>query len=303
MKWGIVIISMMVLFSWSACGKGKEEYAHQMFVYYINNEETGILTREYQTNIDDAKGQIDELLRLLKEIPEKLEYKSPLAGAFALLGYDIAGGTITLDFDSHYTAQPIVTEILVRAALVRTLNQVEGIDHIVMTIRGEPFHDGTGNIVGSMNAEMFIDNIGNELNSYARTNLRLYFADAEDDSLKVVSRNDVIYHSSVAIEKLIVETLLEGPGEAESVRATMNPATRLLGVTTTDGTCYVNLDESFIQLPYDINAEMMIYSLTNSLIELPNVNRVRIAINGETPIIFETINLATFFERNLDIVK
>ena len=48
--------------------------------------------------------------------------------------------------------------------------------------------------------------------------------------------------------------------------------------------------------------EVTLYSLVNSLVELPNVNKVQISINGETNVVFrETYNLSTVFERNLDI--
>ena len=293
----------MVMFILPACARGKETYARSFLVYFVNNEETGIVTREYRTDSEDIEVQVGELITLLGTIHERLEYKSPLAGAFTLLDYVVSDGKITLDFNDHYTNQPVITEILVRTALVRTLNQVEGIDNIVMTIRGEPLIDATGNIVGPMNEDMFIDNVGSELNAYARTNLRLYFAAPESDELVIVNRTDVIYHSNTAIERLIVETLIAGPYETEMARATVNPHARVLGVTTIDGTCYVNLDDQFAQPQPGINADMIIFSITNSLIELPNVNRVRISINGEAATVFENVNLATVFERNLDIVK
>jgi len=297
------ITSLLVLLILPACGRNRDTYAQSFLVYYINNEETGIVTREYRTNSTDIETQVDELIGLLGTIPERLEYKVPLSGAFKLLDYSISDGKITLNFNDHYYDLPFIKEILVRAVLVRTLNQVVGIDNVVMTIRGEPLIDGTGNIVGPMNEDMFIDNIGSELNAYARTSLRLYFADENEDRLTIIARNDVIYHSNTAVERLVVETLIAGPYGTELARATVNPLTRVLGVTTTDGTCYVNLDEHFGHLLSGVNADMVIYSITNSLIELPNVNRVRISLNGEAGTVFEAVNLATVFERNLDIVK
>lgn len=297
-----LLLSLLLLVALPACGSNKQEYAHKFLLYYVNNDETGILPREYQTDSQTIEAQVAELLTMLKTIPEKLEYKSPLAGNFELLEYQLLDGQITLNFNDYYNDQPIITEILVRASIVRTLTQVEGIDNVVMTIRGEPLIDRTGNIVGSMNADLFIDNVGNELNAYEKTNLRLYFADENNEGLKIVNRGDVIYHSNIAIERLVVEHLIEGPQEMEAVLATLNPGTRILGITTTDGTCYVNLDENFIQQPQGISAELVIYSIVNSLIELPTVNRVRILLHGEA-VVFETVNLATVFERNLDIVS
>ena len=71
-----------------------------------------------------------------------------------------------------------------------------------------------------------------------------------------------------------------------------------------DGTCYVNLDGNFSNQIYNVTPEVTIYAITNSLVELSNVNKVQISINGETNINYrENISLSAVFERNLDLVK
>ncbi|MCL2253142.1 MAG: GerMN domain-containing protein [Lachnospiraceae bacterium] len=302
-KTNLISIIIILVLSSIACGNNNDAPRHVFQIYYINNDETGVLEREYLTDSEDTEAIVHELIAMLGTLSEKLEYKTPLGNRFKLLDYSLSGGQITLDFNVQYSEQSVITEILVRAAIVRTLTQVDGVDNVVMTIRGEPLTDGTGAIVGSMNGDMFIDNVGNEFNAYERTNLRLYFADESGERLKAVNRADMVYSSNVAIEKLIVESVIAGPLSDEGVRATVNAGTRVLSVTTTDGTCYVNLDEHFAQQVQGISAGAVVYSLVNSLVEIPNVNRVRIYLNGESGVIFESINLATVFERDLDIVN
>ena len=54
---------------------------------------------------------------------------------------------------------------------------------------------------------------------------------------------------------------------------------------------------------YNVTPEVTIFSITNSLVELSNVNKVQISINGDTSGVYrEKYNLTTYFERNLDIV-
>ena len=60
----------------------------------------------------------------------------------------------------------------------------------------------------------------------------------------------------------------------------------MLGVTVKDGTCYVNLDNGFLTQTYNVSAEVQIYSIVNSLVELSNINKVQIAVNGNTDMIF-----------------
>lgn len=85
----------------------------------------------------------------------------------------------------------------------------------------------------------------------------------------------------------MVERLIAGPdAENEELYPVINPATKVLGVTVKDGTCYVNLDNGFLTQTYNVSAEVQIYSIVNSLVELSNINKVQIAVNGNTDMIF-----------------
>jgi len=116
-------------------------------------------------------------------------------------------------------------------------------------------------------------------------------------------RRNVVYNSNISLEKLVVEKLVEGP-MAEGAYPTINPTTKIVSVTVKDGTCYVNLNNDFLNQPYNVASDVTIYSITNSLAELSNVNRVQISINGETNISYrENMSLNNVFERNLDILE
>lgn len=66
----------------------------------------------------------------------------------------------------------------------------------------------------------------------------------------------------------------------------------------------MNVDENFMTQIYNVTADVVIYSIVNSLVELSNVNKVQIAVNGKTDIVFrETFNLVNLYERNLELIK
>ena len=66
----------------------------------------------------------------------------------------------------------------------------------------------------------------------------------------------------------------------------------------------VNLDENFLSQTYTVTPEVTIFSITNSLVELTNVNKVQISINGDTSGTYrEKYSFTTYFERNLDLVE
>ena len=289
----------------AGCGdSGRVDAGRLKKVYYISNAETSVEMHEYEIQATDAQGQLEELIEQLKTMPEKLEYKAPLQMGFELYSCRIEGEKLYLDVSDSYRNLSPTTEILVRAALVRTLSQVSGVKYVAITIEGGQLHDSLGNVVGLMSADQFIDNAGDEINAYERVRLKLYFA-SEDGTKLIATNRTMAYNTNISLEKLVVEQLLSGPGAdvADVVYPTINPGTKLVSISVRDGICYVNFDENFLTQIYNVSTDVAIYSVVNSLIELNNVNKVQISINGETNIMYrESVSLTTVFERNLDLV-
>ncbi len=187
------------------------------------------------------------------------------------------------------------------------MTQVKGVDYVSFQVRSNPLLDTSGNVIGSMSADMFIDNTESEMNSRERVKIRLYFANAQGD--KLIETNRTLeysrYSTNISMERLVVEQLIGGPSEQvkDKVYPTMNPETRVVGVTVKDGTCYVNLNENFLTQIYNVSSDVVIYSIVNSLVELPNVSRVQIAVNGDSNVMFrDSASLSVTYERNLDLI-
>lgn len=296
-----MILAVMVVLA--ACGKEEQVQEGTVYkIYYVNNEETRIINREYVTTSVDQEQLFEELTGQLELKSDKMEYQAPLAESYSIIGHSLEEGLLTLDFDQQYKKLQGTREVLVRAAIVRTLVQISGVDRITFTIDGEQLLDNSGVAVGTMAADTFIENAGNEINAYEKVNLRLYFANEDGNLLVEENQRNVVYNSNISLEKLVVEKLVEGP-KATGSYPTVNPATKIVSVTVKDGTCYVNLDESFLSQPYNVTSDVTIYSITNSLVELSNINKVQISINGDTNISYrENVSLNNVFERNLDLL-
>lgn len=306
----LTMIFLLCVFS-VACGQKKEQASGTSYqVHYVNHEKSAVLSYEYIVNEKGNEAVLEELLIQLAKVPAKLEYHAPLASGFSLNEYNLSEGTLVLDFDEAYREQELITEILMRAAIVRTVTQVEGIEQVTFTVNGEPLSDPAGNMVGMMKADTFIDNAGNEINTYEKTKLLLYFANEEGTGLTQVSRS-VIYNSNFSLERQVVEEIIKGPVETDTdldkeniSNPVINPATKIISVNVRDSICYVNLDEEFMNQIYNVSPEVTIYALTNSLAELGTVNKVQISVNGETNINYrETMSLSAMFERNLDMIE
>lgn len=285
----------------TACGEEQVDQTKIYSVYYVSNSETKIEMHEYYMEAEELETQVAELLTALATTPAKLEYKAPLGMGFQVQSVDINMGKVHLDMTGGYNDMSVTTEVLVRAAIVRTLTQLSQINFVSITVDGNPLLDSLGNIVSTMNRDQFVENDGNAINTYEEVTLKLYFANEAGDHLIAANRTKE-YSTNISLEKLIVEELIKEPSR-EGLYPTINPSTKVASVTVRDGVCYVNLDETFLTQPYNVTADATIYSITNSLVELSNVNRVQISINGDNSGTYrEKYSLTTYFERNLDIV-
>lgn len=292
----VIVVSTMLIGLLAGCGADKEEGGTP--IYYVNISETGIESHNFEIVGDTTADKIGQMLKYLARTPEKLEYKAPLSMGIKINEVIIDANRVTIDFDSSYLQLSHTSEVLVRAAIVKTIVQLNSVRYVVFTIDGEPLIDVTGQTVGWMSAETFIYNDGNAINTYDEVVVKLYFANESGDKL-VGAFRDKFYSTNIPLELFVVEELIDGPsGRVVGLYPTINPETNVISVSTSDGVCYVNLDNAFLNTVNNVPIEYAVYSIVNSLTELTNVNKVQILVNGEIPSMF-----TSSYERNIDIIS
>lgn len=281
-------------------GNGSPEKPGNM-VYFINRDETRIQGEEFAFTTKTSDEQIMEIATALCQTPKHNELKTTLGVDFTLRAYELKDGNLTLNFDEKYRQLSPTKEVLVRAAMVRSFVQAEDVNFVQFLVNGETLLDGSGMAVGLMNADTFVENDGAEINVYERVNVTLYFA-SEDGEHLIAGQRSVVYNTNVSMEKMVMEQLIKGPALA-GYYPTVNPDTKILSVTNKDGTCYVNLSDDFLKQQFNISNDVVVYSIANSLIDLPNVSRVQIQVNGSSKVMLgQTKSLEDPIERNLDII-
>ena len=278
----IFLLLAMCMFFMTGCKKEVVLEEGQSAIYYLNKDGTSVVPVAYEITGETAEKKIEELLLKLEEAPESLDYRRTIPENVKLLQYTLDRKQLYLDFGSEYLNLDKATEVLVRAAIVHTMTQVEEVSYIGFQIAGEPLKDTKGNNIGLMNANTFLDNMGSEENATKIVKLNLYYANKSGDKLKTQS-SVLEYNANVAVEKVVVEQLIAGPSE-EGFFATIPKDTKVMSITTKDGVCYVNLDTAFTGQGYDVLGAVTIYSIVNSLTEISGINSVQILVNGETSI-------------------
>ena len=292
----LAVVMLLVL----GCRK-KDVPEEGTVIYYLNKDETSIVPQNFEITGDSPEVSVEELLMKLEEVPEDMELKRTIPENIKLLGYTLDRQQLYLDFGNEYLSLDRATEVLVRAAIVKTMVQVEGVQFIGFRVAGQPMKDSKGVSIGLMNENTFLDNMGSEENATKIANLNLYFANETGDKLK--NQSCVVeYNANVAVEKVVVEQLIAGPTEI-GYYPTIPKDTKVMSVTSKDGVCYVNLDVGFIGQGYDVLGTVTIYSIVNSLTDLTGIQSVQILVNGETNMNYkDNISLETIFQKNQELV-
>lgn len=295
---GLIYIFSITL---AACG-GSEEEEGTYQIYYTNKEGTKLVSEGYTPESTEAYDIAGELLAKLGEMPKEVTLKKIKPDEVDVVGYTFEERQIYVTFTKEYYDMPKVKELLLRAGVVRMLTQIPGVDCVSFYVEDQPLVNDKGEVFGIMTASDFIENTGVQINSYDRKEYILYFANSTGDKLVEIPV-ELVYSSNISAEKLVIEQLIKGP-DSDEVFPTISSSTKLISVSTKDGVCYVNFNEGFLKQPDGVVESVPVYSVVNTLLELPNISKVQIAVNGETNMMYKDgISLDNLFERNLDIIE
>ncbi len=284
------------------CGQDDEELASGTGIYYLNTDGTGLVKEKYKITGDSTKDTINRIFEEMQKPTDSIDYISPFPENVKVEDWTLKSTMMNIYFNVNYNNMSAASKVLLRAAIIQTMTQVEGVEYVAFHAAGQPVTDESGKEIGYQNEEDFVQNIGSTLHSYQKRDLKLYFVNSDGDKLKTEKVN-VRYNSNISVEKLVVEQLIDGPSK-EGLQATFPTDTKVLGISVKDGVCYVNFDEHFRTAPIAVEPRLTIYSLVNSIVETGNVTKVQILINGEANVKYQdSIDLSQPFSRDLDITE
>ena len=297
-------LSILLLFSLllTLTGCDSQERKNGEFqIYYLNMDMTKILPEEYDSSGATGDELIQELLAKLQTAPESKKLRQTIPVNVIVEWFKLSSSCLYINFSEEYYNLTPTEEVLIRAAIVRTMLQVDGVSLVTFRVNEEPLLSNDGTMVGGMNSDSFVENPGQQINSSIETTLTLYFANTEGTELVKESR-EVHYSTNISMEKLVIEQLIEGPKKSRAT-ATLPSGTKLISVSTVDGICYINFSDTFKNQSTAITEEVLLYSIVNSLTELSGITKVQISINGDTKgTIRYAYDLAKMYERNFDML-
>ena len=296
----IMLLFILIIGVLTGCSNNRnsKEDTSTINVYYIDTKSLGLASEKYELIGTELSEQVDELLYMIKKSPENLTYKSVLPDKLTYVCELNKDNVLTINFDTTYNELSGISEVLSRAAIVKTLGQLEVIETIQFRVNGSPLIDSNGEIVDSMSVEDFVDNT----NTNTNYKVKLYFANQEGDAL-IGYGTSINYTGTSSLEELAINKLIEGPKNIAMLSA-IPEGTKLLHISKSDGICTVDFNEAFLEKVPDVKPEVTINSIVNTLEELPDINKVQFTIKSKTVETYgDDIDFDGLFERNLNLIK
>ncbi|MDD7349729.1 MAG: GerMN domain-containing protein [Clostridiales bacterium] len=295
-KFRMFIISMFVLILCCGCqrnvayqGKGN------IILYQVAEDGSHLESAEYE-----MQGENKDNVVLIQELLDCFKKRADIRD------FQLKEKQLTIYFLSSYYNQDKIDEVLLRASIVKTLCQLDGVEYVEFYVEEEPLTiDGEN--VGIMSKLSFLDSVGGE--GYTQEKyVTLYFSSNEGTEMREISTK-LTHDMTVPLARLLVEQLLKGPDEisdanTSEVRDTIPSGTKLNSLTIRDHVCYVDFSREFMNMQADVKGAVVVYSIVNTLCELSDVSKVQFTIDGEQQETYGDVkDFAGSFERNLDMVR
>ena len=134
------------------------------------------MPQEYYMETQDQDMMIQELMNQFLNVPNNVDSQVALSDKVGYLGYRQEERVLFLYFDAGYGSKVNMNatrEILCRAALTKTMTQIEGIDYISIYVADQPLLDSYGNPVGVLSDSDFIEGIS-DINAYEKVNFNSF---------------------------------------------------------------------------------------------------------------------------------
>lgn len=286
----------------------KEKYKGY-YIYCIDTSEANLMAEKFKAKSKGGINLVDEFIKAIQKEPKQYTMKKAMPDNVKIDDYTLqSGGELTLYLSSAYGNYSGVDELLRRAAIVKTLCQIPQVNAVQIYVAGQPLSDSNSKAVGFMTAETFIDNTGGVSDYKRKASINIYFASEQGKNLISVPVN-IKYDATIPLEQVAIQQLMKGPKSISGVAknnllATIPEDVTLNKITVKDQTCYIDFSKNFMNVRKNITSNVAIYSVVNTLTELPNINKVQFSIDGEQISFFnDTLRFDTVFSRNLNIVK
>lgn len=307
-KWISIFLSVLMVFMAAGCSNEEvvsdteaELSEGYIYLYYVDGDNFELLTETYQLmpNVSCEENVAYILKYMLTEMPG--DRTNLMSSAMTMLqsSYDEEEKRVQITVNVANELNDQYIEALTKEAITLTLCQLDDVDSVQFKIYdSSTMMDETAYEV--YNEYSFVN--AEEGSFLQKGVITIYFAN-EDGTMLLEYDKAVEVTNNVSLEQLVIESLITGPLR-EGYGQTIPDGTTLKKISIKDGVCYVDLSGEFNGTLDTCMDVVTIYSVVNSLCELPTINKVQFLINGEKQEFYrETFPFDGIFEFQEELIE
>ncbi|MBO5059712.1 MAG: GerMN domain-containing protein [Clostridia bacterium] len=290
----ILLLVAVGIVIFNIAGNEDSENIKEVSLYFFNREGTAIVPVESEFSAENTEELYGKVAEALIKGPSGKQYMPIMDKNVKVNGIYNDSGNLTVDFSEDYRG----SELMTTYAVVKTFSRLPDVKQVRVTVNDK-------NIIANGEELGFIsgDEINTESDDDSATGIRLYFANSEKDAL-VMEYRKINITDTQPVEQYIVTELIKGPKNKNNTKLLASD-TGVVSVETTDGTCYVNFKQDFIDknAASEDTVRLVVYSVVNSLTERDNIKNVQLLIDGKKTEKFGSLDISGLLERNEALIE
>lgn len=251
-------------------------------LYYLDADEDSFHTVDYTLeNTEDPLLASYEVVSRLSDTEDSHTeiYKPAIYDDVVVNSISIDGVEETVDLGVGYRQLDAAEAILLRAAMVKSLVQIDGVESVRFTINGDSLLDSDDNPIGPMTKDTFI--LEEEADSLydSEEAVTLYYADMEGSGL-IEYKTQLSSDDNMPMETRVLLELMTTPENTDM----QSPLPSDLVINQTqihNGVCYVDLSKDIENALPGVEEKVMVYAMVNSITALGNATSVQFTVDGE----------------------
>ncbi len=274
----LLIYIIVIFFSKNTEGSENKRLVN---VYFLNPTTNKFEPELHYIEQGENKEVATNVLKLLFDGPSSSKLNNTVSDKIEFIdGRIVNDSVLEIEFSSGYNKMTPLEEMFFRGSLVWTMTDLDFIQDVHIYVDGKELTSQAGTPIGLLNRKNVIIQTNIPPEPLNHKTVKLYFIKAGNQQL--APETLTIRVKDLPIEFYIVEELIDGP-TAKDLLPTIPQGTKLREVKTDEGVCYLNLSMEFItkHAGTEIEQQLTVYSIVNSLTELNTVNKVQFLIEPE----------------------
>ena len=309
MKCGMAaLVTFMLLMMLVSCSKKITQDGDTIKVYFCDTVKGTLFSEDVSfqlKNGGDHREQVQFIIDAVVKGPQAANLQTNISLPIKKVNFNEKLDLVYILFDKQYYNLSSQEQMGIRSSLTYSLTELSFIKGVEFFVEDMPIANTMGEPIGVVTRHDIVLDVLDPNPPTTIQTVTLYFLSADGKKLAKEQR-DIQVNNSVALEKYVVDELIKGPKE-EGLLPTIPPKETFINdVSTKEGVCQVDLSFDLKSKHFTTpeSKTFMIYSIVNSLTELPQIQKVAFLVNGKKEVEFsKDIDLSEFFERKEALIE